>query len=194
MTLNREELLKKLSKLNPAKSQGPDRLHPQVLRACAESLVDPLLILFNQSLQLGQVPSSRKQGNITPIFKKGKRTQVGNYRPVSLTSVCRQNLEYFVCSSIVQHMTRNNLFCKDQHGFMEGRSCMTQFLSVMEAWTEILDKNLSIDTIYFDFQKVFDTVPHRRLLKKIESYGIKDSVLTWLTSYLSDRQQRVLVN
>ena len=62
-------------------------------------------------------------------------------------------------------MTINNLFCKDQHGFMEGRSCMTQLLSVMEASTEVLDTNLSIDTIYFDFQKAFDTVPHRRLLK-----------------------------
>ena len=127
--------------------------------------MDPVLILFKQSLQLGQVPSSWKQGNITPIFKKGKKTQVGNYRPVSLTSVCGNFLEYFVRSSIVQHMTMNNLFCKDQHGFMEGRSCITQLLSVMEAWTEVLDKNLSIDTIYFDFQKAFDTVPHRRLLR-----------------------------
>ena len=173
VTLNREELLKKLSKLNPAKSQGPDGLHPRVLRECAESIVDPLLILFKQSLQLGQVPSSWKQGNITPIFKKGKRTQVGNYRPVSLTSVCGKILEYFVRSSIVQHMTMNNLFCKDQHGFMEGRSCITQLLSVMEAWTEVLDNNLSIDTIYFDFQKAFDTVPHRRLLKKSSPTELK---------------------
>ena len=130
---------------------------------------------------------SWKQGNITPIFKKGKRTQVGNYRPVSLTSVCGKILEYFVRSSIVQHMTMNNLFCKDQHGFMEGCSCITQLLSVMEAWTEVLDNNLSIDTIYFDFQKAFDTVPHRRLLKKIECYGIKDNVLTWLLNIISKR-------
>ena len=107
ITITRDLLVKKLASLNPSKSQGPDGIHPRVLKECSESIVDPLLIIFKQSLQIGQVPSAWKKGNITPSFKKGKRKQVGNYRPVSLTSVCGKILESFVRMAVVKHLNEN---------------------------------------------------------------------------------------
>ena len=95
---------------------------------------------------------------------------------------------------IVQHMNINNLFSKHQHGFMKGRSCITQLLSAIEAWTEALDDGQCIDTIYFDFKKAFDTVPHQRLAAKLKKYGTSKQIYNWIVDFLKNRKQRVLVN
>ena len=88
-------------------------------------------------------------------------------------------------------MEDNNLIHKDQHGFRGGRSCCTQLLEVMETWTEWFDQGLPWNTIYTDFSKAFDSVPHERLLKKLKGYGIKGNLLNWIKDFLSNRRQRV---
>ena len=95
---------------------------------------------------------------------------------------------------MVNHMAENNLLTNDQHGFWSGRSCTTQLLSVIETWTDELEKGMDIDALYFDFSKAFDTVPHRRLLSKLQSYKISKQIIDWVEAYLSNRKQRVLVN
>ena len=84
-----------------------------------------------------------------------------------------QTLEKLIRNVIVDHMEKNSLFHKSQHGFMKTRSCMTQLLETLEEWTDLLVKKFSIDVIYLDFQKAFDTIPHQRLLSKVHAYGIR---------------------
>jgi hypothetical protein len=189
-----DKIKKKLLKLNPAKSPDPDGLHPKLLREAANELVYPLSILFQTSLAEGTVPSSWRDGCITPIFKKGSKKDPGNYRPVSLTSLVCKLMEGLIKDSMMEHMISNNLIAKEQHGFVKGRSCNTQLLESMEIWTDILDKHGCVDTIYFDFQKAFDTVPHQRLLKKLEAYGFRGNILNWIQAFLSGRRQQVSVN
>ena len=88
-----EDVLKLLQGLKPDKSPGPDMTHPRVLKECANELAYPLFRLFRKSLDDGNVPRDWKDGNVTPIYKKGSRTSVDNYRPVSLTSVVRKVME-----------------------------------------------------------------------------------------------------
>ena len=92
------------------------------------------------------------------------------------------------------HMTENDLLSPKQHGFIQGRSCVTQLLAVLDSWTLALDEGGNIDTIYLDFAKAFDTVPHQRLLTKLRGYGIEGRILTWIEAFLTDRRQRVVVN
>ena len=87
-----------------------------------------------------------------------------------------------------------SLIVEEQHGFMVGRSCSSQLISVLDVWTQILDKRESLDAVYLDFQKAFDTVPHQRLLTKLKAYGVHGSVHEWINSFLSQRKQRVVVN
>lgn len=131
---------------------------------------------------------------MVPVHKKASKMDVKNYRPISLTSVPCKILESLIRDEIVAHLMENDLLCDEQHGFVPGRSCVTQLLTVMEAWTEMLDKGTPIDVVYLDFKKAFDSVPHLRLLSKLETYGICGQIKEWIADFLQGRCQRVRVN
>ena len=94
----------------------------------------------------------------------------------------------------MHHLVENHLLTQHQHGFIKGRSCVTQLLTVLDKWTEALDNCLNLDAIYLDFSKAFDSVPHQRLLMKLEGYGIRGTLLAWIQDFLVDRNQRVVIN
>lgn len=188
------QLTKYLQKLNPNKSPGPDGMHPRILKELATVIAKPLAMLFQTSLNEGSLPSDWKIGNISPIHKKGPKTDSGNYRPVCLTSIICKIMESFIRDNLLRHMKENNLLSEHQHGFLPGRSTITQLLEAMDYWTEALDSSVDVDIIYLDFQKAFDSVPHQRLLKKLESYNISGKIYKWIESFLLNRRQRVIVN
>ena len=192
--ITQEEIESHLKKLKVSKSPGPDSIHPRVLHEVAQSISFPLWIIFTTSLRTKKIPTQWKQGNISAIHKKGSKKLCTNYRPVSLTSVVCKRMESIIRKRILQHMKTNKLFSNKQYGFISGRSTILQLLSVLDRWTEILDEGGVIDAVYMDFQKAFDTVPHRRLIEKIKYYGISDPLLGWLEDFLKDRKQRVAVN
>ena len=183
----------KLDKLKSNKAQGPDQLPPRVLKELSDELSIPLTVLFNKSLESGTLPTDWKTADITAIFKKGTKSDPGNYRPVSLTCVLCKVLESIIRDEIVEHMTKQKLFSDCQHGFRRKRSCITQLLLVMEDLTKLVEEGSPFDIVYFDFKKAFDTVPHQRLLAKLKAYGIGGSVHRWIEGFLKDRKQRVRV-
>jgi len=93
-------------------------------------------------------------------FKKGAKTDRGNYRPVSLTSVCCKLLESLIRDHVMSYLLDNSLLSNRQYGFIKGRSTMLQLLHMMDKWTEFLEYGGQIDVMYSDFQKAFDRVPH----------------------------------
>ena len=191
--ISAESVEKKLRQLNPQKAQGPDQIPPKVLKEASKELAIPLTKLFKKSIDEGKIPADWKFAEVTAIFKKGNKTDPGNYRPVSLTCICCKILEQFVRDKIVEHMTDNKLYSECQHGFRKSRSCVTQLLEVYDKLTELIDDGKSIDIVYLDFKKAFDSIPHERLLIKMKGYGIKGNTLKWVRSFLTDRKQRVRV-
>ncbi|CAF1029261.1 unnamed protein product [Brachionus calyciflorus] len=131
--------------------------------------------------------------NVTPIFKKGDRCDRMNYIPVSITSVVCRIMEKIIRNILLRHLTQNGLFSKHQHGFIPNKSCTTNLLESVDLITFELWKGNCIDIVYTDFSKAFDRVNHRKLLKKLESYGIKGNLLKWIESFLSGRKQRVVL-
>ena len=129
-----------------------------------------------------------------PIFKKGMKSMPGNYRPVSLTSHIGKLMEKITKEEITSHLDRYDLLNDTQHGFMRGRSCLTNLLTYMEGVTRILDKGKNIDIIYLDFAKAFDKVPHHRLIGKVASMGVEGRVKGWIQQWLEGRKQRVVIN
>jgi Reverse transcriptase (RNA-dependent DNA polymerase) len=116
-----------------------------------------------------RVPSDWKKAIVTPIFKKGKRTEPGNYRPVSLTSVPCKVLEAIIKDNVMSHLLANSLLKDSQHGFMPNRSCSTNLIEFMDKVTSNIDKERPVDIFYLDFSKAFDSVPHERLMIKLEA-------------------------
>ena len=147
---------------------------------------------MQKSLNTGEVPSDWRSANVMPIFKKGSRSVPGNYRPVSLTSVCCKVMEQVLKDSIVEHLNRNGLIRKSQHGFIRGRSCTTNLISFMDKIMEALDKGEPVDIIFLDF--AFDKVPVARLMEKVWAHGIRGNMLRWIKNWLTDWQQRVVLN
>ena len=119
------------------------------------------------------MPADWKCGNITPIFKKGPKSNPGNYRPVSLTSIPCKLLESIIKDKVTQHLYDNCLINSSQHGFMRKRSCLTNLLEFFERVTKELDAGNDMDIVYLDFAKAFDKVSHTKLLNKLKSYGIQ---------------------
>ena len=183
-----------LEKLKETKSSGPDQMHPQFLKETAKNIAEPLTKIFQESIETRNIPNTWKLANVTPLHKKGPKQQVTNYRPISLTSIICKSMEKFVKDSLMNHMESNQLFTNGQHGHRKGRSCITQLIEVMEDWTEHLDNHNSVDAIYLDFQKAFDTVPHHRLITKLKGYGISGNILEWIKNFLSERKQKVVLN
>ena len=190
----RDKVLKMLRKLKPNKKEGIDKQTPRVLREVAEEIVDMVIALFDDSLNEKTVPSDWLLSVIAVIFKKGKKSLAGNYRPVSLTCILCKCMEKLLRDHIVDHMRRNGLFSKFQYGFLSGRSVTLQLLYAMDRWTEALDNGEEVDVIYTDFMKAFDRVPHQRLLTKMRSYGISEEICDWIEMFLCNRKQKVVVN
>jgi hypothetical protein len=163
-----------------------------VLREAKSELAEPLTMIFNKSLVEGELPNDWKSAQITPIFKKGRKTEPGNYRPVSLTSIVCKILEGLIRAPVIQHFKQH--LAPEQHGFINGRSCATQLLDCLDLWTSMLEHKNAVDIIYLDFAKAFDSVPHQRLLLKLKSYGIQGGALRWIEAFLLERRQRVRVN
>jgi hypothetical protein len=184
----------KLAKLRPDSAPGPDKLWPRVLQKLADILAQPLAIVYTKCLGEGTVPPEWKLANVAPIFKKGSKGCAGNYRPVSLTCVLCKVMESILRDAIVIHLKKFNLIRHSQHGFMAGRSCLTNLLEYLEELTHLVDQGHAVDIVYLDFAKAFDKVPHRRLIMKCNGLGISGKVSAWIAEWLNGRQQRVVLN
>jgi len=165
-----------------------------VLQELENEIAAALVIIFRHSLNTGEIPADWKRANVTPIFKKGSKSDPGNYRPVSLTSVCCKILETLIRDGIMSHLEKNKLINQEQHGFMPGKSCCTNLLEFMERVTSAVDEGVPYDVIFLDFAKAFDKVPRERLLKKLSAHGIRGATLRWIRNWLTGRTQRVVLN
>jgi len=156
-----------------------------------KSICFPLSIC-SKSLSCGVLPTDWKLACITPLHKIGPCNLVSNYRPVSLTSTVVKIMESIIKDNILQQILGNNLIPPFQYGFLPGRSY--QLLNIMDHFTKALDKGNCVDVIYLDFQKAFESVPHKRLLRKRATFGIQCELLKWIENFLTDRQQQVVLN
>ena len=183
-----KELLKNT---NGSKSMGPDGIHPRLLSEGYNELALPVFLIIRKSLDSGLVPALWILGSLCPIHKKGDILDPLNYRPVSLTCVLCKLCEKLIRKTIVKHLEDNGLIYDGQHGFREKRSTLTNLLAYMEILTEAVDNQIPVDVNYLDCRKAFDTVPHERLLRKLEAYGIRGKILQWIRAFLSGREQFV---
>ena len=116
-----------------------------------------------------------------------------NYRPVSLTCICSKLMEHIMVSQISRHLDTHKILLKNQHGFLSRLSCETQLLEFVQELHDNLNNGQQVDAIIMDFSKAFDKVAHKRLLHKLDNYGISGKANRWIADFLSGRSQQVVV-
>ena len=183
-----------LHNLKPHKAAGPDRLPSRFLKEVANEIALPLSLIFQASLNQGAPPVVWKSAMVVPVFKKGSRSDPSNYRPISLTCICSKIFEHIIYSCLSNHLETYHILQDQQHGFRHHRSCETQLITTIHDLAQSLNHGGQCDVMLLDFCKAFDKVPHLRLFYKLHHYGIRGSVLTWITDFLTDRSQRVILD
>ena len=130
--------------------------------------------------------------NVVPIYKKGDKSDVNNYRPISLTSLVVKVMEIRIRDELYNRC--KHLINNKQHGFLPGRSCTTQMISFIDDISYSMNLRKDVDVVYFDFAKAFDSVNHNIILQKLKyMYNINGLMLNFVRAYLKGRTQRVVV-
>ena len=194
ITVTEKGVLKFLQDLKPHKAAGSDQISTILLKLAGVELSPGLTTFFQLSIDEGKIPSDWKSAIVSPVFKKGNRSTPSNYRPISLTSVTCKLIEHIIFSNIISHFDSNNILTDFQHGFRKKRSCDTQLILTINDLAKGIDKNQQIDAILLDFSKAFDKVSHTRLLQKLQHYGVRGSLHSWIKDFLQCRTQQVVLD
>ena len=194
ITFTREDVTKAIREVGEFSASADDDIPSMILKNCAEEISYPIFLIWQDSLNSGYIHQNFKNQLITPVFKKGSKAIAQNYRPISLTSHIIKTFERIIRNKIVDHLERNHIICKHQHGFRKGRSCLTQLIKHIDIILKNFLNGNDTDSIYLDFSKAFDKVVHHILINKLHSYGIRGKLLSWIKEYLSDRVQTVVIN
>ena len=191
--LSEKEVQDILITLKPSKAPGPDGISPHVLKLTAKTISKPLTNLFNLSLQRGIFPDIWKQANVIPIFKKGDKSSPNINRPVSLLSSVGRVMEKCIFKHMFNYFRDYDIIYKYQSGFLPGCSTTRHLVHLYHSISEAFDKGLKVQMVFDDISKAFDKVWHAGLLFKLKNMEITEELLIWISNYLSDRQQRVVL-
>lgn len=181
-----------LSKLDKAKTAGPDNISAKFLVPCSSSIAFPIALLFRKSLSTCTVPQIWKSAFITPVHKKGTKTQITNYRPISKLCIIAKIFERLVYNQVYSALKYS--LSTFQHGFLKGRSTVSNLILLNDFITEAMDNRHQVDVVYTDYSKAFDRIDHSILLHKLNWSGIRGDLLRWFSSYIDNRSQAVALN
>ena len=191
--ITEDEIIKAISLIPANSAGGPDKFPACILKECKNQLAKPLKMIFRKSLDTGIIPQQYLKQTIVPIYKKSSKAKPENYRPVSLTSHIIKIWERVLRRKLIRFIEMNKIIIKQQYGFTMGKSCMSQLICHFERLITILEESDNVEVLYLDFSKAFDKVCHTILLKKLKEIGINGKIHQWLTSFLTNREQVVIV-
>ena len=183
-----------ISTLNPRKGSGPNGLPTKILLMFKELISIPLSIIFNISQSTGTFPELLKLSKTIPVFKKGSKMDVSNYRPISLLSNINKIFEKLMYARVYKFLEENKTLYSLQFGFCSKHSTAHALIQITEKIKHALDSGNHACGVFIDLQKAFDTVNHNILVDKLSYYGIRGISNQWFKSYLSNRTQYVSIN
>lgn len=187
------ELNDLINLLDVAKACGYDGVSNRIIKICSNGILKSFTRLINRSFSFGQFPHQWKFANVFPLFKKNSRELKVNYRPVSLLSSLSKLCEKVIFIRLYNFLLEIRFFYKFQSGFRPGDSTINQLIYICHQIYTALENGLEARMVFLDVSKAFDKVWHKGLLYKLECLGVRDPLLSWIRSYLSNRQQRVVI-
>ena len=193
ITIKDNEIISLIRKINPNKATGSDGISGQMLLLCDESVIQ---IIFTKILTTSIYPTIWKLANVTPVFKKGDKQLIKNYRPISLLPICGKILEKIIFNNLYSYLHTNNLLTQNPSGFRPGDSTTNQLLYLLDEVHQAFDstKSFEVRAVFLDISKAFDKVWHDGLIFKLEQNGNSGNILKLFQNHLINRKQRVVLN
>ncbi len=189
--VSEREVLKCLNKLKINKASGLDNIPARFFRDSARVIAPYVTYILNLSIEQGKVPREFKSARLMPVYKKGCKLNMVNYRPVSVLGAMSKILERVIYDQIEEYISKNNILYDLQSGFRPLHSTETCILYMTDKMRKEVDNGKFCGMVMLDLQKAFDTVDHNILLYKLKAVGFDKNSLRWVKSYLDDRCQRV---
>ena len=193
-TTNYVQVQKLCKDIKTVKSSGFPDISSVVFKDAFKVLVPQLVYMFNRSFVTGTFPDSWKRATIIPLYKGGDKTEVGNYRPVSLLPLPGKLLERVAQANMLNFLNNHNVISDKQGGFRKGFSTSSSIADLTDLLFNNTNKGLTSLAAFIDLSKAFDTVNHGILFKKLSKYGIRGANLDWCCNYLTERKQQTLAN
>ena len=192
LTVSNTNALKSRSGTQPHKtSSGHDNISNVLLKKLSPSIIHPLCILFNKSMEEGKFPETMKHADVVPLYKSGDQYECTNYRPISLLLTMSKLLEKVMYKRTYNFLeTTGQLYCS-QYGFRTGHSCEHAVSELLAEIIKSKEEGLYTACMFLDLSKAFDTLEHEVVLRKLEKYGVRGIANNWYRDYLSNRKMRV---
>jgi hypothetical protein len=188
------EILKIIKNLKLSHSSGFDGMSSNLIKRCCFELISPLTHLVNTSISTGSFPTILKTSKIIPIYKKGEFYELSNYRPISILSTFSKIFEKVIFEKFLNYIEKHKILSNYQFGFRRNLSTTHAMFNLISNIVSNLDGNKKVMTLFLDLEKAFDQVSHKRLLHKLENYGIRGVSQDWFRSYLLNRKQTVEIS
>ena len=183
-----------LRKIDEKKATGLDMIPSKLLKMAASIVAPSLTAIFTKSIITGIYPIEWKTASVTPVFKKGVKSDLNNYRPISVIPAVSKVFEKIVYDQLYQYLNDNKLLSSCQSGFRSFHSTLTALLEATNSWSVNIDNGFLNGVVFTELKKAFDTIDHEIILRKLSYFGADQATITWFQSYLSNRTQRCKVN
>ena len=185
------DIIEIIRSVKASKAAGIDDIPARLVKDGAEELVAPLTIMINRSLECGLFPTQEKCAKITPIYKSDSKSNLDNYRPISVLTIISKIVEKVVYLQRSSYLEVNKMLSENQYGFRQKRSTNHAVTRLVDDMRLSIDKGAVTGAVFLDLRKVFDSVQHACLLQKLPCYGILHQELHWFEDYLFNRTQIV---
>ena len=186
-----EEIISLIRKMQQVLAVFPVKCYCYVM-----NVILPLQIIFTNILSTSIYPDMCKLANVAPVFKKGNKQLIQNYKPISHLSICGKILEKMIFNNLYTYFHTNDLITKNQSGFRRGDSTTNQLLYILDEINQTFDrtKYFEVRTVFLDISRAFDKLWHDGLIFNLEQNDISGNLIRLFQNYLSNRKQRVVLN
>ena len=169
ISIENDDIISLIRQIDPNKATGSDGISGQMLLLCDDSVTLPLHIIFRNILSSSIYPDVWELANVTPIFKKGDKQLIKNYRPISFLPICGKILEKMIFNNPYNYLHLNGLITKNQSGFRPGDSTTNQLLYLVDEIHQAFDstESLEVRAVFLDISKAFDKLWHGGLIFKL---------------------------
>ena len=172
-------------------SNNVNDIPTKILKLASEEISIILANLFNKIIEVGEYPQLLKKALITVVHKKGSKTDISNYRPISILKMIDKIFEKLLYVRLESFFEKFNLFSVNQFGFTKGKDTGIAVTKLVHEITTHLDENIYSLCIFADLSKAFDTVNHSLLLKKLYRFGVRGNCYKLIDSFLNDRYHQL---